>query len=47
MNIARPALLPAAHTDEPVPSVLVAGVADPEMRTSRNVAGLVRQAGFQ
>jgi hypothetical protein len=29
---------PAAHADEPVPSVHVSGIADPEMRTYRNVA---------
>ena len=33
--------LPAAHADEPVPSVHVAGIADPEMRSYRSVsAGL-------
>ena len=30
--------LPAARAEEPVPSVTVKGVADPEMRTYRNVA---------
>jgi hypothetical protein len=30
--------LPAARADEPVPSVHVAGIADPEMRSYRNVA---------
>lgn len=30
--------LPAAHADEPVPSVHVAGIADPEMRSYRSVA---------
>lgn len=31
-------LLPAARADEPVPSVHVAGIADPEMRSYRSVA---------
>jgi hypothetical protein len=30
--------VPAAHADEPVPSVHVAGIADPEMRSYRSVA---------
>jgi len=30
--------LPAAHADEPVPSVQVKGIADPEMRSYRSVA---------
>jgi hypothetical protein len=34
-------ILPAAHADEPVPSVQVKGIADPEMRSYRSVvAGL-------
>jgi hypothetical protein len=34
-------VLPAAHADEPVPSVQVKGIADPEMRSYRSiVAGL-------
>jgi hypothetical protein len=32
------AALPAARADEPVPTVQVSGIADPEMRTYRNVA---------
>jgi hypothetical protein len=31
-------LLPAAHADEPVPSVHVSGIADPEMRSYRDIA---------
>jgi hypothetical protein len=47
MSVIRPALLlcallacglPAAHADEPVPSVHVAAIADPEMRSYRSVA---------
>ena len=34
-------ILPAAHADEPVPSVQVKGIADPEMRSYRSVV-----AGF-
>jgi hypothetical protein len=32
------AALPAAHADEPVPSVQVKGITDPEMRSYRHVA---------
>ena len=47
MTVVRPTVLlcallacaiPAAHADEPVPSVHVAGIADPEMRSYRSVA---------
>jgi hypothetical protein len=38
LSCALLAALPAARADEPVPSVQVTGIADPEMRTYRNVA---------